>query len=129
MREQNYGKSDIWSMEHGTNAITWIIACDSWETLRQAKQFAQSESDPDRTFDDIAISFPNGIEQRVTERHRLGDYFERVQIVPSDSHSTSFKLVFQPRQGAKRYWKDLMVRILGSLRQDFSGVSIEPANR
>jgi hypothetical protein len=117
-------------MERETKTITWVIACESPETLRRAEQFVKREIDPNRTFIDVAIAFPNGVEQRLTAHHRLGDYFERLQVVANGvPHHPSFNLVFQPRLGAKHYWKDLMVQVLSSLHQDFPGVSIEPANR
>jgi len=56
---------------------------------------------------------PNGVEQVRTVRHRLGDYFAAIRLLPdSQANPTSFRLVFHRRPDAGRFWKDLMVNIL-----------------
>jgi len=113
-------------MTYDDATITCIIVCNSWETMRQAEQVAIRASALDNIFADVAIAFPNGIKEQTTRHYRLGDYFKRVQVLPDDSSgSTSFMLVFEPRQGAGRYWKDLMVRILASVQESVAGVFVE----
>jgi hypothetical protein len=53
---------------------------------------------------------PNGVEQVQTVRHRLGDYFAAIRVLPdSQAKPASFPLMFHGRPEAGRFWKDLMV--------------------
>lgn len=111
-------------MKNATS-ITCVFACGSRETLQRAEQLARAESDLDNVFDDVAVVYPDGIETRTTIRHRLGDYFDNVQVVARQSAEfPSLVLVFQPRHGARRHWKDIMDQILESISESFEDVSI-----
>lgn len=113
-------------MKRNSPTLSWLIACASEESLRQAEQLARQESDPDKIFVDVAVAFPNGAEERTTVHHRLGDYFDRVQVLSDDSPDLkTLTLVFHMRLGAKRYWKDLMVGILRSIEESVAGTSVE----
>jgi hypothetical protein len=113
-------------VDRAAAAITWVFTCRSLETLRLLKRIARHESDLGKVFVDVAVAFPGGVEQRTMQHHRLGDYFDRIQVLSDDSPaSTSFSLVFQPRPGAGRYWKDLMVQILRTIETAAADVSIK----
>ena len=80
----------------------------------------------DRVLTDTVRVIPNGVEQVQTVRHRLGDYFTAIRMLP-DSQVTpaSFRLVFHRQPNAGRFWKDLMVNILQEIEATPQKVSIE----
>jgi hypothetical protein len=66
------------------------------------------------------------VEQVQTMRHRLGDYFASIRMLPdSQANAASFRLVFQRRPEADRFWKDLMVNILQEIEATPQKMSIE----
>jgi len=69
---------------------------------------------------------PNGVEQVQTVRHRLGDYFAAIRMLPDpQGNPASFQLVFHRRPEAGRFWKDLMVNILQEIETAPQKASIE----
>lgn len=99
--------------------VTFVVSSDSSEKLRLARELAISKSQLDRLHTDVATA----TDRVRIEHHRLGDYFDSVQV--AEDELTSFRLVFYPRPNADRYWKDLIADILVSLRA--AGVSIKSA--
>ncbi len=98
--------------------IVCVLACRSQDDLRQALRLAEAECDPNRVFVDVLVAFPGGVENRKTQLHRLGDYFERIELLTdANSESHAFKIMFQPQSGAGRYWKDIMNQIIHSLEK------------
>src|SRR5262245_14064743 len=92
--------------------VTFVVSSESSEKLHLAKQLATSKAQPDSLLTDVARSK----DKVYTHTYRLVDYFSSVSV--ADSGPTSFQLVFVPRHGADRYWKDLVVNILASIRRD-----------
>ena len=91
----------------------WRVKCHSHEESLELQQWLLSRIDLERVFTDTLRTAPNGIEQIWTERHRLGDYFESIRVLPNaDANRATFILVFKKLPDAKRFWKDLMVNIL-----------------
>jgi hypothetical protein len=107
-----------------TSAIICVFAGRSRNTLRQAELLAQKEIDLNKTVEDIVISYPDGVEQRTTEYYRLGDYFDRIQILDHPDDSQFFELVFHPRLDAGKYWKDLVEITIVSIGKSAPGVWI-----
>lgn len=105
----------------GTPTITCLISSKSEEALRTAEQLATEKVALDNVFSDVVRSFSRGIEKRQIEEHRLGDYFDGIQVAHSDA--MSFRLVFYPRSDAGRFWKDLVAEILRSIRDSNAGIS------
>jgi hypothetical protein len=92
---------------------SWKITCPSSEEAQALHQWLTSQIDLDRILTNIVRVYPDGVEQAQSVRHRLGDYFATIRMLPdSQADSASFRLVFQRRPDAGRYWKDLMVNIL-----------------
>ena len=77
----------------------------------------------DRVLTDTVRVIPNGVEQVQTVPHRLGDYFASIRMLP-DSQVT-FRLIFQRRPEADRFWKDLMVNILQEIEATPQKATIE----
>jgi len=90
----------------------WKITCHSSVEAQVLQQWLSSRIDPDRVLADTVRATCNGVEQVQTVRHRLGDFFAAIRILPdSQANAASFRLVFHRRPEAGRFWKDLMVTI------------------
>lgn len=93
--------------------ITWSVECNSQEVLSHVLRIVRKETDLNKIFLDVILTYPNGIELRDTESHKFGDYFDNIEIVPKTDKS--FDLVFHIRQDARRFWKDLAVFTLETI--------------
>jgi hypothetical protein len=92
---------------------SWRITCHSSEEAQALQKWLSSRIQLDRVLTDTVRAIPNGVEQVQTLPHRLGDYFASIGMLPdSQANPASFRLVFQRRPEADRFWKDLMVNIL-----------------
>ena|SRR5579859_5250899 len=96
--------------------LTYVVSSESSENLCLARQAAAELAHPDRLHTHVG----QAKDRVLVEHHRLGDYFSSVRI--SDRDSTSFWLAFVPRHNVGRYWKDLVVELLSSIRN--RGVSV-----
>jgi hypothetical protein len=92
---------------------SWKITCHSSEEAQALQQWLSSRIDLDRVLTDTVCVTPDGVEQVQTVRHRLGDYFAGIRVLPdTQANPASFRLVFHRRPEARRFWKDLMVNIV-----------------
>jgi hypothetical protein len=92
---------------------SWKISCRSSADAQSLQQWLSSRIDLDRVLTDTVRVTPDGLEQVQTVRHRLGDYFAAIRMLPdSQENAMSFRLIFRRRPEAGRFWKDLMVTIL-----------------
>lgn len=96
--------------------VTFVVSSDSAESLRLARQAVTGKVRPDSVLSDVGTAH----DRIKIEHYRISDYFESVQI--ADADPTSFRIVFALCHDADRYWKDLVVKILVSLKG--AGVSI-----
>ncbi len=103
---------------------TWEITCRSPEDAQALRQWLSSRIDLNRLVTDTVRTAPNGEEQSRTERHRLGDYFAAITPLGA-SAAASFRLTFQRRPDAGRFWKDLMVNILQEIESAPQSPTIE----
>lgn len=111
-------------MRHDPLFLLWSIRCSSPEDCRRLQRWLPNEINLETVFVDDVRAFPSGIETRSREPHRLGDYFESVQVFPpSERTSTSFRLLFRRRPVAQRFWKDLMVRVLQKVREEAAEIT------
>jgi len=105
---------------------SWKITCHSPDDSRTLQQWLSSRIDLDRIVTDKVRTAPNGVEQVQTVRHRLGDYFADISMLPdSQTTAASFRLVFHKRPDAGRFWKDLMVNILQEIEATPQRASID----
>jgi hypothetical protein len=96
----------------------WLVRCESPDDLRLLRPLLPARIDPDYTITELVRAFPGGAESRRVDRHRLGDYFADVRLLPGPPDEPSaFRMVFQRLPDAGRYWKDLMARVLGAVRE------------
>jgi hypothetical protein len=109
---------------------TWKITCHSAEEAQALQQWLSSRIDLDRVLTDTVRVSPNDVEKVQTVRHRLGDYFAAIRLLPdSQPNTASFRLVFQKRPEAGRFWKDLMVNILQEIETTPEKGSIDPDSK
>jgi hypothetical protein len=105
---------------------SWKITCQSSEEAQALQQWLSSRIQLDRVLTDTVRVIPNGVEQVQTVRHRLGDYFASLRTLPdSQANPASFRLVFEKRPEAGRFWKDLMVNILQEIEATPQKATIE----
>jgi len=69
-------------------------------------------------------SFPDGVERRTTKYYRLGDYFDSIELIHSQSEILSLKLIFYPKEGVSTYWKALLMGVLRSISKGLNGASV-----
>jgi hypothetical protein len=113
-------------MRQAPTYTTWKITCPSPEEAQALQQWLSSRIDLDRVLTDTVRVTPNGVEQVQTVRHRLGDYFAAIRMLPdSQANPAAFRLVFQRRPEAGRFWKDLMVNVLQEIETTPQKASIE----
>ncbi len=106
-------------MRHDPLFLLWSVNCPSSEDCRRLQRWLPDEITQEAVFLDEVRACPAGIEVRSREPHRLGDYFESVQVLPpAEPSPTSFRLLFRRRPTAQRFWKDLMARILQKVRDE-----------
>lgn len=108
---------------HDPLVIAWDVRCASEEDLRAVSATLESQSCPTAIVEDIATSGSDSEQVAVRTRHHVGEYFETVRSLPGDD-PLSLRVVFQRRPDAGRFWKDVMVRVLQTLRNAASHVSI-----
>jgi hypothetical protein len=106
-------------MRHDPLFLLWSIDCPSAEDCSGLQRRLPGALTPEAIFVQEVRAFPGGVESHSREPHRLGDYFDSVQVFPSaEERPTSFRLLFRRSPTAQRYWKDLMVRILHKVREE-----------
>ena len=104
----------------------WKITCHSSDEVLALQQWLSSRIDLKRVLTDTVRVTPNGVEQVQPLRHRLGDYFAAIRMLPdSQANPASFRLVFQRQPEAGRFWKDLMVNILQEIETTPQKASID----
>jgi hypothetical protein len=109
---------------------TWKIACHSAEEAQTLQRWLSSRIHLDRVLTETVRVTPDGVEQVQTVRHRLGDYFAAIRVLPdSPTNPVSFRLVFHRRPEAARFWKDLMVNILQEIETTPQKASIDLASK
>ncbi len=64
----------------------------------------------------VVRTMPGGVEHEESISHRLGDFFAAIRLLPdAEADPASFRIAFQRRLNAGRFWKDLMVNLLQEL--------------
>jgi hypothetical protein len=105
---------------------SWKITCRSSDEAQALQQWLSGRIDLERVLTDTLRVTPDGVEQVQTVRHRLGDYFAAIRVLPdSQANPASFRLVFQRRPEAGRFWKDLMVNILQEIEATPQNAAID----
>jgi hypothetical protein len=112
-------------MANNLVAITCVIKCESPEKVRAIEQIAREKVALDNVLVSVASAFPGGAEMQRIRHFRLGDHFDDIQVLDSEpSDPASFRLVFRVRKDADRFWRDLLARVLDSIKKSADGVSV-----
>lgn len=118
------------TMRQPPTYTAWKITCRSPEEAQSLRQWLPGRIDLDRVWTETIRVTPNGVEKVQTVRHRLGDYFAALHVLPdSQADPASFRIQFQRRPDASRFWKDLMVNILQEIEGAPQTHSIELASK
>src|SRR5260370_3327918 len=89
--------------------LAWEIHCSTPQDASRIKKKMVEEIDVDRV---LTIEIQSGGVSK-TARHRIGDYFETIQILPEiNRNESTIRLVFHRRPEADRFWKDVMARVI-----------------
>src|SRR5260370_4800582 len=113
-------------MPEQTTYTAWKITCHAPDEVQAIQRRLSRRIELDRVVTDTVRVTPNGVEQVQTVRHRLGDYFAAIHMLPdSQQNPASFLLVLQRRPDAGRFCKDLMVNILQKIETTPRKPSIE----
>lgn len=91
------------------------VACD-----KEVKELVQSLICLDKVYTSTCCSMPGGIYKEEKEEHRLGDYFEKIEIVETND-PIRLNILFQTKPKAKKHWKDLIIHVALAIR-DFAKV-------
>jgi hypothetical protein len=101
---------------------SWSLTCPSPDRAQAVRNWLGDRIRLDRVVTDSVRTFPKGEPHSQEEHHRLGAYFAAIECLPDNG--ASFRLVFQRRPEATRFWKDLMVNILQEIDSVQEGVSV-----
>lgn len=97
--------------------LSWAIRCRTPAEAKALVRWLTKRFSPENTIEQVIVSKAGGIETNVKKTHRIGDYFSGVRAIEEKGGDRpAFALVFQRQSDASRYWKDVMVRILESIR-------------
>src|SRR5947209_3032939 len=110
-------------MRHDPRYLFWIVRSPSAEEAHQLQELLAHELSAETTFVDELRAFPDGVETVSRQPHRLGDYFERVRVVPEVGQRGSFGILFHRRPNPGRFWKDLMALVLQKIRREAPSVT------
>lgn len=112
-------------MHQAPTNTSWQVTCRSPEEAQVLRQWLAGRIDLDRVLTDTARISPGGLDEAQSVGHRLGDYFTSICVAPEAPPAlASFRLVFQKRPDAERFWKDLMVNILQEIEANFHQTSL-----
>jgi hypothetical protein len=102
---------------------TWKVTCRSAQDARELQDWVSNRVKLDRVLTDTIRTTSNGVEQTEDVHHRLGDYFADIRVL-SDADVLAFRLAFERKPDAARYWKDLMVSIIQEIKGNPQAVEI-----
>src|SRR5262245_52698347 len=96
-------------MRHGPSFFAFDVRCPTADEASRLEGLLRRNSEPDAVLVDRVTSA--GVTSEV--RHRVGDYFEAVRIIPGIGGDPSvFRCLFHRHPRAGRFWKDVMVRLI-----------------
>jgi hypothetical protein len=88
-------------MRHDPLLLLWTIKCPATEDCHRLQQWLPSQLTPGAVLLEEVRAIPGGVETCHRESHRLGDYFESIQVLPSAAETPwSFRLLFRRRATA-----------------------------
>jgi len=101
--------------------LVWKVISPSEEKMDKLLAVARVMANIDRVSTSVSMSFPGGNLKTKSEHRYLADYFENIEV--SEEEDSSFVITFFPREDPPHFWKDLLVDVLSTLRNE--GAEIE----
>jgi len=99
--------------------ITYVVSSDSSEQLVLVRQLVADKVRQDSLHTDVGTA-----KDRVyVHTFRIEDYFTSVQV--ADVDPSSFRIDFTIRPDADRYWKDVVVKIVTSVKDAGASISLK----
>lgn len=99
--------------------IRCVLECSTKEILEHSEKLALELTKPDRVYEDVAVSYPGGIEKRFYNYYRIEDHFSNIGISIKDNTLT---LVFNPIK-KMNFWKDIVVNTIDDIMNN-EGVKV-----
>jgi hypothetical protein len=97
------------------------VRCPGREEAARIQDLVQHQTAPQA----VLVDSVRAAGQATEVRHRIGDYFEAILVLPTpDNDPRRFRLVFHRRPDAGRFWKDVLVRVLRSIEEGSPGISV-----
>ena len=97
-------------MQTGRHFITWKIAAGSHDKAEAIGNFLKQKTELSLVIADKTVTLPGKRVVTRTEKHRLGDYFEHLEVLPGNGEvASALRLFIQRKPEAPAFWKDLMV--------------------
>ncbi len=104
----------------------WDVHCPSPQEVLRVEHAARPEVEPDRVLKVTRVSSESTEELS----YRVGDYFTDITMLPRVGGDFGvLRIIFRRHPQAGRFWKDIMVRILTSIRELANDVSVTLAYR
>lgn len=103
---------------------SWRIRCRDAKGAAALGRRLTEQVDVDRIIEDVVRTAPGGVKNCQVVRHRLGDYFQAIRVLPVAGDATALHLLFERRSDAGRFWKDLMVNIVQQVEKEAETTTI-----
>lgn len=103
-------------MQTDNRTIIYVITGSTPESARAAGAVAKIESAPDAVSTFVSRAFPGGVEKRMEERFRIGDYFDFIEVSDVAGDPLSCRIEFHVREDVDSFWKALIDRVLLRVR-------------
>ena len=113
-------------MRNGPREIAWDVICPSAAEARSVQDLLNREANLDAV---VVVTVTGGGTAR-HEVHRLRNYFQEIRVeARSPDEPCALRVVFERLPQGGRYWRDLMVGLLQSVRTVSAGITIGMAYR
>ena len=113
-------------MRNGPQEVAWDVTCPSTAEARRVRDLLDREASLDAV---VVVRVTGGGTTR-EETHRLSDYFQAIRVGPrAPDEPCALRVVFQRLPQAGRYWRDLMIGLLRSVREVSAGITVAMAYR
>ncbi len=104
--------------------ISWNVHLSSEEDGEKVGRVLDAFSvDKGFVVDEVRVN-PAGVPVSMSEVHPVGDYFEDIHAQADYSYTRQLHLVFQRIPSSKRFWKDVMMNVLASIKNSLDGAAI-----
>jgi hypothetical protein len=111
-------------MQDGPLFLSWSIHLPSKAGVEEVSSVLNSLNTESGFMLDEVRASPGGCEARRIEPHRIGNYFDNIYFNLYEDDPLMLRLTFQRSPAAGRFWKDVMVHVLNSIRRKIPDVRL-----